>query len=337
MNRIIELLQSSTRPLFLLGAGAREAAPQVIEFCERWQIPMETTWNAIDLVPYDHPLFIGRPGIVATRGSNMAIQSCDLLVALGARLDQPTIAYDYSKFAPNAKKVMIDIDISESLKIPNLDLFYHKDVGEFINGLPVNFTYETAFSIDWINQCREWKQDKLEGTTATYQLMDELSDNLPEDEVIVVNCGGMAVNIFCAGFRNKKGQRYLMSSCGLGSMGAAIPVAIGAAIASGKHVTVIDGDGSFMQNVQELEVVYRLNLPITFYVISNWGYASIHGSEMRAFGRTRILDTVPDIRKLADAFNVDVRILKAEAYEQLIPKVIVGEGSLENMYPYEEN
>jgi acetolactate synthase-1/2/3 large subunit len=335
MKKVVDLLQTSARPLFLLGAGAREAAPEIVAFCERWQIPMETTWNAIDLVPYAHPLFIGRPGIVATRGSNHAVQECDLLIAIGARLDQPTIAYDYSSFAKNAKKIMVDIDISESLKIPNLDIFYHMDAGEFIRELG---RHEYDFpSLQWMVLCERWKRDRLEGTTTTYQLMDMLSDALPSDDIIVINCGCMAVNIFCAGFRNKAGQRYIMSSCGLGSMGAAIPVAIGAAIASGKHVTCIDGDGSFMQNVQELEIVRRLNLPITFYVMDNAGYASIRSSETRSFGRTKSGETIPDITAVAKAFCVDIIRVIVEEEELPIPRVwFDGRGNLGDMYPYHE-
>jgi len=133
------------------------------------------------------------------------------------------------------------------------------------------------------------------------------------------------------------GQRFILSSCGLGSMGSALSVAIGAAIASGKPVVMVDGDGSFMQNIHELEVVRRLNLPITIYVICNGGYASIRSSEMRAFGRTSGRETIPDIRKLADVFGVRVNIIETED-ETLIPRVMFdGRGSLENMWPYPEN
>lgn len=357
MNRVIELLQSSTRPLILLGAGAREAAPEIIAFCERWQIPMETTWNAVDLVPYAHPLFIGRPGIVATRGANMAIQSCDLLIAIGARLDQPTVAWDYSKFAPNAKKVLVDVDMGESCKIPNLDVFMHMDARKFIKELAsknVIIQWKGWANFNW--ECAQWKRDRLEGTTRTYQLLDKLSDQLPDDAIIVINNGCFAVNVFSAGFRNKAGQRFIMSSCGLGSMGGVLPVAIGVALASGKKVYVIDGDGSFMQNVQELEVVRRLKLPIIHLVFNNQGYASIRNSEMRAFGRTKTGETIPDIKEVAEGFGVhavdyedyfDVGMLNmwgtplvvnvcVPVDEVLTPRVMFdGVGSLENMYPYE--
>lgn len=353
---MIDLLKAAKRPLFLLGAGAREVAPEIIAFCEEWAIPMETTWNAIDLVSWEHPLFVGRPGIVATRGANMAIQNCDLLVAIGARLDQPTIAYDYKGFAPRAKKVLVDVDMAESVKIPNLDYFVHKTAREWLNSLQgeqfLNLDYAP-----WLDKCAEWKKTRLEGETTTYQVMENLSDELPGDAVIVMSCGCMAVNIFCAGFRNKPGQRFIMSSCGLGSMGAAIPVAIGAALASGRPVYCIDGDGSFMQNIQELEVVRRLKLPIIFLVMNNGGYASIRSSERRAFGRTNGSESIPNIKEVSKAFGVHAvdygsyfdhsimnkwgtpLVLNVSICEEELPLPRVmfdGRGCLEDMYPYQE-
>lgn len=351
---LAQRIEMSSRPLFLLGAGAREAAPQIIAFCEAHRIPMQTTWNAIDLVPYEHPLFVGRLGIVATRGANKAVQACDLLVSIGARLDEPTIAYNYNNFAPDAYKVLVDIDIGENLKIPNLDLFIHEDAAEFIRTLRI--LYDTPQ--EWLDQCAAWKRDRLEGDTLTYLLLDELNKYLPDDCVIVQDCGCMAVNIVCAGFHNKAGQRFIMSSCGLGSMGAALPVAIGAALASGKRVFVICGDGSFMQNSQELETLRRLNLPVTVFVINNKIYASIHGSELRAFGRTRSGESIPDILQLAEAYKVKaygmpsaflfnwklidndlpkVIVFDAPADEQALPRVFPQDagGGLERMYPYE--
>ena len=353
MTDITHLLHNSSRPLFLLGAGARGAVYDIISFCDMAGIPMETTWNAVDLVPHDHPLFVGRLGIVATRGANKAVQECDLLVAIGARLDEPTIAYDYIKFAPNAVKVLVDIDTGESLKIPNLDMFIKQDAGDFIRSLPVP---ERITKYDWREQCAEWKQDKLIGDTLTYSLLDGLSDHLPDEAVIVMDCGCQSVNIFCAGFRNKQGQRYIMSSCGLGSMGAALPVAVGAAIASSRQVFVISGDGSFMQNIQELETIHRLNLPITVFVINNGGYASIRNSETRAFGRTKSGESIPNIKDVVQAFGVkalgmpraflfnwkllearepQVIVFDAPIDEVPLPRVMFdGKGNLENMYPY---
>jgi acetolactate synthase-1/2/3 large subunit len=322
------------KPLILLGGGAREAAKDIIAYAERWNVPMETTWNAVDLVPYDHPLFVGRPGIVATRGANKAIQSCDYLLAIGARLDEPTIAYNYDRFAPNAHKVLVNVDIAESLKIPNLDYYYHQTAVEFMRTWSKTVPNEPV-SPEWVKQCAVWKQDRLEGNTVSFWLMDYLSDTLPNDAILVIGSGCMAVNIFCAGFRNKAGQRFIQSSCGLGSMGVALPVAIGAALASGKPVTCVEGDGSFMQNIQELQVVKQLGLLITFYITSNKGYASIRNSETRAFGRASGRETMPDIAKVAEAFGVPVNIVDIQEDELPIPRVMFdGRGRMEDMWPY---
>jgi acetolactate synthase-1/2/3 large subunit len=332
---IIELLQNSHRPLLLIGAGARYAIDDVIQFAEKWDIPMETTWNAVDLVPYAHPLFVGRPGIIATRGSNWAIQDCDLLLCLGARLDQPTIAYDYEKFAPDATKIVVDIDYAEGVKLPNV-IFLHQTVEEVIQDLLMVTSPPTRDDY-WVRRCQEYKRHRLEGNTTSFHFLESMSVHLDEDDIIVMDCGCMTVNIFCAGFRSKRGQRFIMSSCGLGSMGAALPVAIGVAIASGKRVNVISGDGSFMQNIQELEVVRRLELNLKIWIISNDGYASIQGAEKRAFGRTASSETIPDIQQIAESFGVYVKMIYAPIDELPIPRVMFdGRGNLGDMYPYGE-
>jgi acetolactate synthase-1/2/3 large subunit len=355
IEQLIEYLSQSERPLILMGAGCRQAAPDIIAFAERFDIPIQTTWNAIDLIAWDHRLFVGRPGIIATRGSNFIIQDCDLLLAIGARLDESTVGYKYDLFAPKAYKVLVDIDQGEALKIPNLDLFIHKDAQEFVtklaNAIPMKFRA-------WLKTCREWKAAyHLEGITTTYELVENLSNNLPDDAILILGSSTTAVSLFCAGFRQKKGQRVMLSSCGLGSMGATIPFFIGVALASGKHVVAVDGDGSFMQNIQELEVVRRLNLPITFYVINNGGYAAIRNSQMRAFGRKSGADlasglTLPNIQGVVNAFRVWSKDYAPGEYkvydspivievnaphdEVMVPRVMFdGRGNYSDMWPYE--
>lgn len=345
IDKLLEYLQSAQRPVILMGAGAREAADEIVAFAECFDIPILTTWNAIDLIPWEHRLFIGRPGIVATRGSNFIVQECDFLLAIGARLDVQTIAWDYSKFAPRAKKMMVDIDIGELLKVPNLDLFIHQDAKEFIRELDTLPFCRLPWR-GWLEQCQAWKaQYTLEGDTISYQLMNRLSDKLTAADILIIGTSCMTVHIFCAGFRNKKGQKVLLAMCGLGSMGVVIPMAVGVALASSKHVVCVDGDGSFMQNIQELEVVRRLNLPITFYVVNNGGYASIRGTESRTFGRLAGSDessglTLPDIRKVAEAFGCGDKVIVIDAPhdEVLKPRVVFdGRGNLGDMWPYKEN
>jgi acetolactate synthase I/II/III large subunit len=356
MSDVIELIQKLSeiqRPVILMGAGARGAASDIIRFAKERDIPILTTWNAIDLIDWDNPLFIGRPGIVATRAANFAVQECDLLLSIGARLAVSTIAFEYEKFAPNAIKVLVDIDRGEAMKIPNLDMFINMDSFEFIRELS---EHEFISYLDWLEKCQEWKSEYgLEGKTTTFQLCETLSNVMTPDDVIVFdNAGSAGGSIFPAFFKQKKGQRVIMSSCGLGSMGGGIPSAIGVALASKKRTILIEGDGSFCQCMQELEVIKRLNLNITMFIIENRGYASIRSSEMRAFGRVGEGLSFPIINRIASAFDICyshynplsinyylrqtdpmVVVVHAPGDEFPIPRVMFdGKGSLENMYPY---
>ena len=138
----------------------------------------------------------------------------------------------------------------------------------------------------------------------TYELCEELNQTLTADDVLIVGSSSMAVRIFGKHYRGK----MMQSNAAQGSMGASIPVAIAVALA-GANVVCVDGEGSFCQNIQELEVVHRHNLPIRFIVLENGGYASIHNSEMRWCGRTSDGATFPDIEKVGKAFGVDIRVV----------------------------
>mgnify|MGYP000120418192 CR=1 FL=1 len=141
----------------------------------------------------------------------------------------------------------------------------------------------------------------------TYDLCEELSNMLKEDDILLVGSSCMAVRIFGKHYHGK--APMMQSNNAQGAMGASIPVSIGIALVSGKHVVVVDGEGSFMQNIQELEVVNRLALPIDFIVVENGGYASIHNSERRWFGRISEGATFPEIEAIGWAFSEDIRVV----------------------------
>jgi acetolactate synthase-1/2/3 large subunit len=365
MSGIPELLDmwlGSTRPIILMGSGSRKASKEIISFAEKWDIPILTTWFAIDLIEWDHPLFIGRPGIVATRAANNALQGCDLLISIGARLDPNTIAFQYDKLAPRAKKILVDVDLSEALKIPCLDLFVHMDSLKFIQELN---KHEFLSYKEWLKQCIAWKYKfGLEGNSTIFQLCEELGKSLSSNDVLVLDtAGGAGGTIFPAFYKQCKGLRVILSSCGLGSMGGGIPAAIAVALASGKRTVLISGDGSFCQCMQELEVIHRLNLNIVIFVIENGGYASTRSSEMRAFGRVSEGRSFPNILDIAMAFTINADelysvseeyldefwsefhsihgprlfVIHAPKEELAFPRVLFdGNGSLSNMAPYSE-
>lgn len=141
----------------------------------------------------------------------------------------------------------------------------------------------------------------------TYELCEELSQSLTADDILLVGSSCMAIRIFKAHYH---GAAKMVESCeAQGAMGASIPVAIAFAMATGKLVICVDGEGSFMQCIAEMEVVKRHNLNIGFIVIENGGYASIHNSENRWFGRISYGATFPDIEKIGAAFGVPIRVV----------------------------
>lgn len=353
---LIEMWLGSVRPIILMGAGARKASDKIICFAQKWDIPILTTWNAIDLIEWEHPLFIGRPGIVATRAANNALQGCDLLLSIGARLDPNTIAFKYDKLAPRAKKILVDIDLNEALKIPNLDLHIRKDSLEFIKELD---KHEFQSYRDWLKQCTAWKHTfGPERDTTSFQLCRKLGEVLTEKDVLVLDTSGNeSGTIFPAFFKQPKGMRVILSSCGLGSMGGGLPAAIGVSLASNKRVVMVGGDGSFCQYIPELEVLHRLNLDITMIIIENGGYASTRNSELRAFGRTGEGRSFPDISEIVHAFGLpsydgyetdsidiflksrgpQVIVVHAPHEEPIFPRVLFdGKGSLDNMAEYKD-
>jgi acetolactate synthase-1/2/3 large subunit len=267
-----------------------------------------------------------------------------------------TIAFKYENLAPRAKKVLVDIDLSEALKIPNLDLFIHMDSLKFIQELGKHdfISYE-----EWLKKCQGWKaQYGPEIDTTTVQLCKDLGRSLTSDDVLVLDtAGGAGGTIFPAFFKNAKGLRVILSSCGLGSMGAGIPAAIAVSLASQKRVILIEGDGSFCQCMQELEVIHRLNLNIIIFIIENGGYASTRSSEMRAFGREGQGRSFPNISHIAalgfdicccnyNPMSMDyylkqvepmVVVVHAPHEELALPRVLFdGKGRLDLMFPYLE-
>src|SRR5439155_6520668 len=281
------------RPLLIAGHGIRlgGAQEEFAELIERLQLPVATALpNGCDLLPFDHPLYAGRPGARASRGSNFALQNADLLLTLGARLDVAQTGYDHSLWARAAKKVVVNIDEAEirKMRVP-VDVPVAADVKAFLQEFLRQIDrVEHRDRSDWLARCREWKERypvvlpeywARADRVSTYVLADVLSELLTADDLVVPGSSGLAVEIFQLAFRIKPGQRFFTCS-GLGAMGFGIPASIGGCLASGGRRTVtIDGDGGFQLNIQELATVARLGLPIKYFVVNNEGYASIRNTQ----------------------------------------------------------
>jgi len=330
--RAIEMLNESERPILLLGNGIRVAgaAGKVAALVDALQIPVTTTWLGLDLIPDAHPLFVGRPGAIAPRGANFAIQNCDCLLVIGSRLDLALTGYAHEKFARAARKIMVDIDPAEIQKMQmKVDLPVVADAGHFIDALLAGSKLQrVAPRKPWIERCSEWKTrypllrpEHLPAAgerLSMYYFSDALWDALEEGELVVPGSSGFASEIFFLMTRCKQGQR-IFHNRGTGSMGFAIPAAIGACFAGGRKRTVsVDGDGGFQMNIQELATISQHRLPIKFFVVNNGGYASIRSSQLGYFKGNLIgADAssgvwLPDLEKVAAAYEIPFRRITIE-------------------------
>ncbi len=323
VRRLIEKLNAAERPLLFAGNGIR-LARAVKEFGQLrsiLQIPTVATWCAADMVPSDDPTFVGRPGSVAARGANFALQNADFLLTIGVRLDFAITGYAPQNLAREAYRVAVDIDPAELAKLhPYLHQPVCADAKAFLQELirqkdSIRLRDHGA----WDARCADWKT-RYPVVTAEHRNPDSLVSifNLAEvigtesrpDDLLVSGSSGSGIEIFLLACPTRNGQR-IYHTAGLGAMGYGLPMSIGVCIGGGRKRTIlVDGDGGFQFNIQELETAARLKLPIKFFLLNNDGYASIRASQKGYFGKPNIgCDratglTVPDMSKVAAAYNI---------------------------------
>lgn len=290
------------RPLMLWGSGVgiSGCSDALREFAEAMDCPVCTAWTH-DTLESSHRLHAGRPGTIGTRAGNLSLQSADLLVVLGSRLNVRQTSYNFPSFAKNARVIHVDIDPAEFKKpgvridqtlcadLRSLAPELAKAAARLV-GAP---TPKTPW-IDWIadrksrfpNVPPSVARGELgrEGFINPYAFVDRLIRRLPQGAIIATgNASACILPFQCAELT--RGQR-LFSNSGSASMGYDIPASIGAAIAApGRTVICLAGDGSAQLNIQELETIARLGLPIKIIILDNQGYLSIRSSQSNFFGR----------------------------------------------------
>ncbi len=324
VHEVMAALVGARRPLILAGHGVRlaGAARAFRQLVEALQVPVVTTWNASDLIPFDHPLNVGKPGVVALRAPNFAVQNADVILTIGARLDAVVTAHNLENFGRAAQKIVVDVDPSELQKfngVPGYARVICANAAEFIDALLAQTDASMALDrADWLAQCDAWKlrfpaahgsPADCAGPISHNRITQALSSALPSDCLIVTGSSGLAIEFFYMGFQNKEGQRVFLTS-GLGAMGYALPSAIGAHMASdGRPFVCIESDGSLMMNVQELQTLATLRAPVRLFVLNNKGYASIRNTQRNYFGGRYVGSSsnagleMPDLEDLARAFG----------------------------------
>ena len=346
VRKTIAALNAAERPLLFAGNGIRLAGAEK-EFHQLRQllnIPIAATWCAADLVPSDEPLYVGRPGSVAARGANFALQNCDFLLAIGVRLDFAITGYAPDKLAREAHKTVVDIDPAELGKLhPHVEQPVQADARAFLREmLRQREAIRKRDRYAWDARCAEWKHRypvvtdehrQPDSQVSIYHLAEVIGTETSPADQLVSGSSGSGIEIFLLACPTRTGQR-IYHTAGLGSMGFGLPMSIAVCIAAGRRQTIcVDGDGGFQFNIQELETVARLHLPIKFFVLNNDGYASIRASQQNYFGRASIgCDertglTVPNLAKVAAAYDLpSVRIDNQRNLRADVRRVLAMEG-----------
>lgn len=321
---LIARVRQARRPVLLLGGGvSRAAAQQAAPFFERMGLPIATTWNGADRIAADHPLYVGRPNTWGQRSANLVIQQADLLVALGSRLGLQQTGFNWQSFVPVGQVVQVDIDPTELRKgHPHVDLALQADADSVLAALAAA---DLGDHQEWVEYARGVRRavPLIEPVNTTgggyfspYAFVDRLSALSRGDDVIIPCSSGGAFTVMMQVFQQKAGQ-VIVTNKGLASMGYGLSGAIGAAFAHpGQRVILVEGDGGFAQNLQEVgtAAINRLNLKM--FVFDDSGYASIRMTQRSYFGGRYVgcdRNTglgLPDWEKLFPVWGVPVMRLR---------------------------
>lgn len=338
VDAIIDKIKNAKRPVLYAGNGIRisggyESFKKVVELLN---IPVATGWDSIDEIYDEHPLYVGRGGIMGDRAGNFAVQNSDIVFAIGNRLSIRQVGYNWKTWAREAYVIMNDV-CEDEMKKPTLhvDMPVWADAKELLEKMAARLekTGEKVFTgNDWIERCQQWKKNypvvlpkhyEDKNHANVYAFIKELSSRLSEGQVTVVGNGSACV-VGSHAYVIKKDQRFIINSA-IASMGYDLPAAIGAAVAehgdkalygrsltddSVKDIILVTGDGSIQMNIQELQTVIHHKMPIKIFLINNQGYHSIRQTQTNLFNKNFVGIgpqsgdlSFPDMSKLAPAYG----------------------------------
>ena len=346
VTKIIKLLNNSERPVIIAGDGIKlsKSKELFLDIIKRLDVPVIPTWKAMDMIHEEHELFAGRGGILGERSANFAVQNSDLLLCIGSRMDFTQTGFDTKSFARAAKKVVIDIDENEINKLDfAIDLKIIENarlvLEEIANKLSSIEIKDRSY---WKDKIKEWRKRyqvvsseyyNKKGLINPYVLVDVLSMEATSEDIINPCCAGTAAEYTFQAFKIKENQKFITNH-GLGPMGFELPGSIGACLANNRKRTIcIAGDGGFQLNIQELETLRRLDLPVKIFIMNNNGYSSIRTMQETHFNGNYVGNdpssglTLPDVISVAEAYKIKAfRINDASELESKVREVLDFQG-----------
>ena len=326
VKTIIDKIRRSERPILYAGNGIRlsDGYGEFRKAAERLGIPVVTCWDSVDAIENDDPLYVGRGGIMGDRAGNFAVQNSDLVLAVGNRLSIRQVGYSWQTWAREAYVIMVDVDPAELKKTTiHVEMPVCADAKNFFEAMNAELADADSPVFDksgWLETCANWKTRypvtlprhwEEDGEYANvYAFINYLSGSLPDGNLTVVSNGSACV-VGSHNYIIKKDARFIINSA-IASMGYGLPAAIGACAAAGGTQTIcIEGDGSIMMNLQELQTIITNKLPIKIFLINNEGYHSIRQTQSNLFGHHSKVGigpesgdlSFPNFGKLAEAFG----------------------------------
>jgi acetolactate synthase-1/2/3 large subunit len=297
VGEALDRIRAAERPVLLVGTGVRLAGALDLleEIADLLKIPIATAWSP-DLLPTDNPYYCGRQGTIGTRAGNFTVQNADFVLILGSRMCVRQVSYNWKSFARHAYKIQVDVDPAELAKpISVADrgvccearFFLEEMKRQLLQGYSPSEKHAA-----WLGWCRERvalypsvlpRQRTTGNGINPYYFVETLFQQLGREDVVVCGDATACIVPFQAATL-QKGQR-LFSNSGCASMGYDLPASIGAAVAHGKRVICLAGDGSIMMNIQELQTVAHHRLKIVIFVLNNGGYLSIRTTQANFFGK----------------------------------------------------
>ena len=334
--KYLKLMSESKKPLLILGYGSRlSGALDVLEkFIEKRNIPFVTTWTASDFFPTDHPLNLGVIGMSGQRGANQAVFNADLLLCYGTHLSIPHTTTLFEDYAPNAKKIIVNIDQDQldNLNV-KFDLQILSDIKEHIEWLYDQSIAEAEWDKLKTYKDANWYTTKDSDLPNSNNFIHELTKSITDKKCLVVDGGGTALY---AGFQSAvmhKNDRIICSSA-ISSMGTGLAETIGVSKSGefSKYICVI-GDGSLMMNIQDLQTIRQDNINVIICVINNNGYLAIRHTQ-NEFLEGRLYGTHPDwnltmpsFEKIANAFDIEyMKLDQSKDTDKIIDKISTMQG-----------
>lgn len=323
IERAVEICEKCTRPVLLIGAGCRNFLEAHERFLSELSVPIISGWNGKDLVDHNDALYLGSCGIFGNRIANLAVNQADLIIGVGYRFSVPQVGYDPSGFAPNAKKICVDIDPVEFIKNDSIfDLTIRADAGEFFREFPLDklrseadwiadlVTFKGKFGLD---EMYNWAYVDKPQNVNSFEFINILSETLPEAVRVVTDMG---TSFTCTHqVLHLRRSQKLFTSSGLASMGFGLPGAIGSAQSTDDMVVLITGDGGLMFNLQELEVLSNVGSNLRIIVLNNDGYLTMKHMQKARFNllvgsnpSTGI--TMPNFCDVANTFRLEYKLCK---------------------------